>query len=101
MRTLIINGELEVDLISTPDELARVIKLGLAAGLTVFRGEPGEEGFLRVLFSASGEAWAEQGYAALLAVAATINGNDVQKVIEQFVNERHALAKEMESFRKP
>lgn len=99
MRVRIDDGRLDVDLITTKEEAAHVIKLALAAGLINFRSYASEDKSLGLLFTVPERAWATEGFAAMLLVAATITGVQADKVLERFVHDTPDFAAEAESFR--
>lgn len=90
MRAQIVRGQLSVDSIENPDEAIHVVRLALAAGLEgaeIDRVGHGQEFVVRI--SVRDEAGASVGYAALLSVAAEIEGHDPENLLATFRKSTH------------
>lgn len=98
MRARINNGQLDVDLIKTQEQMTNVIKLALAAGLTDFRSYRNADNSLGLLFSPADGAWAAAGFASLLIVTAALNGVQANTLIEQFHSNNPGVAAAVEAF---
>ncbi|MEV1018128.1 hypothetical protein AB0I89_32160 [Micromonospora sp. NPDC049801] len=70
MRAKIYNGNLRVDLLHTPEDLAKVVRVVSAAGLINMRISPEGEGPSVAVDVAIPDGWATHVGAALLSLAA-------------------------------
>ncbi len=99
MRATINGTTLRIDLIHSPEAVAKIVRLALAGGLLSIEIHPGADDGLAIDVGPAGEVFATQALASMLALAAEVGRNSPEGVLNvwrQNMTDFDRVAKELE-----